>query len=273
VTTTLRQELAACALPRLEAHMLWQHILGVSRAWLIGHDTDPLPDEAVATFQQLCRRREAGEPMAYIVGWREFMGHRFRVSPGVLIPRPDTELLVETALAQIGHLGAHARVLDLGTGSGAIAISVALARPDITVVATDASEEALAIAQRNAHELHARVEFYPGNWYEALPAGMDFDLIVSNPPYIAAADPHLQQGDLRFEPDSALTDGADGLSDLQRIIDGAPARLRRPGALFLEHGWDQAAVVRNALIHAGFHAVRSIRDLAGIERVSGGLYN
>lgn len=271
--TTLRQEMAACPLPRLESQMLWQQVLGVTRVWLIAHDTDPVSASALQAYTRLRDRRLAGEPMAYILGWREFMGHRFSVSPAVLIPRPDTEVLVENALAHLQRIAPGARVLDLGTGSGAIAVSIALARPDLTVVATDFSEEALSVAQANAHDLAARVQFYRGSWYDALPEGMGFDLIVSNPPYIAAGDPHLTQGDLRFEPGTALTDGADGLADLRTIINGAGSRLRCPGALFLEHGWDQGAPVRALLTQAGFAQVHSICDLAGIERVSGGLYN
>lgn len=253
--------------------MLWQHVLGVSRVWLIAHDTDPLPADAVRTFQHLRDRRLAGEPMAYLLGWREFMGHRFNVTPAVLIPRPDTELLVETALACLRDAAPGTRVLDLGTGSGAVAVSIALARPDLVVMATDLSEQALELAHHNAVSLGAQVQFYQGSWYDALPEGVDFQLIVSNPPYIATGDPHLLQGDLRFEPGTALTDGGDGLSDLRRIIQGADARLQRTGALYLEHGWDQACSVRSLLMQAGFSQVRSYTDLAGIERVSGGLYN
>jgi release factor glutamine methyltransferase len=271
--TTLRQEMAACPLPRLEAQMLWQHVLNVPRAWLIAHDTDPVPAQALQAYRQLRDRRLAGEPMAYILGWREFMGHRFKVSPAVLIPRPDTEVLVETALAHLQQLPKGARVLDLGTGSGAIAISIALAQPDLTVVATDASEAALDIARGNARDLGAQVQFFAGSWYDALPDGMAFDLIVSNPPYIAAHDHHLDQGDLRFEPGSALTDGADGLNDLRAIVQGAARYMCKPGALFLEHGWDQGAAVRELLTQAGFKQAHTVNDLAGMERVSCGLYN
>lgn len=260
------------ALPRLEVHMLWQHVLGVSRAWLIAHDRDPLPPEAVARFQALQDRRLAGEPMAYIVGRREFMGRDFEVGPAVLIPRPETELLVEFALDYLKDLAAPS-VLDLGTGSGAIAISIALECPAATVVATDLSADALAVAQQNASRLGGRVEFLCGSWYDALVGHSGFDLIVSNPPYIAACDPHLSQGDVRHEPALALTDGHDGLTALRTIVQGAGSRLKPGGGLFMEHGWDQAQASQRLLQQAGFTQVVSLPDLAGIERVTGGIYN
>ncbi|NYT85035.1 peptide chain release factor N(5)-glutamine methyltransferase [Pollutimonas harenae] len=260
------------SLPRLEVHMLWQHILQVSRAWLIAHDRDPLAPDTVARFLELQSRRLAGEPMAYILGHREFMGRDFLVGPGVLIPRPETELLVETALDYLQGLPAP-RVLDLGTGTGAIAVSIALNVSGARVAATDLSADALVIARRNAQELGAEVEFFQGSWYDALVGHSGFDLIVSNPPYIAACDPHLGQGDLRFEPALALTDGSDGLSALRTIVQGAGARLKPGAALYLEHGWDQALAVRQLLQQAGFTQVASLQDLAGIERVTGGIYN
>ena len=252
--------------------MLWQHVLQVSRAWLIAHDKDPLPAEAVARFRELASRRQAGEPMAYILGSKEFMGHDFQVGPGVLIPRPETELLVETALTHLQAMPSP-RVLDLGTGTGAIAVSIALRMPQADVVATDVSADALNIARQNAQNLDARVEFLQGSWYDALVDDKGFDLIVSNPPYIAAGDPHLIQGDLRFEPESALTDGYDGLSALRTIVQGASVRMKPGAALFMEHGWDQAQAVRQLLQQAGFVQVASLQDLAGIERVTGGIYN
>lgn len=252
--------------------MLWQQVLQVSRAWLIAHDRDPLAPEAIARFRDLQARRLAGEPMAYILGYKEFMGRDFRVSPGVLIPRPETELLVETALDYLQRCRAP-RVLDLGTGAGAIAISIALNASGASIAATDVSMDALAVARQNAQALGARVEFLSGSWYDALVGHSGFDLIVSNPPYIAACDPHLAQGDLRFEPVQALTDGSDGLSALRTIVQGAGARLKPGAALFLEHGWDQAKAVRQLLQQAGFTQVASLQDLAGIERVSGGIYN
>ena len=215
------------------------------------------------------QRRLAGEPMAYLVGQREFMGHTFRVTPDVLIPRPDTEVLVETALECVAGQAAPA-VLDLGTGSGAIAISIALARRDARVMASDVSAKALAVAAANAWDLTASLRFVEGSWYDAVPAGEGFDLIVSNPPYVANDDPHLGQGDVRFEPRGALTDGADGLEDLRRIVAGAHRHLKAGGALWMEHGWDQAEAVRTLLADAGFADVHSRQDLAGIERISGG---
>lgn len=280
---TLRVLLREERLPRLEMRMLWQHVLQVPRSWLIAHDTDPLDPRHVARYRDLENRRLAGEPMAYILGYREFMSREFQVTPDVLIPRPDTEILVETALGWLGSdrsrhadtaggTGQGPRVLDLGTGTGAIAISIALEHPGVQVTATDVSAAALRVARENARALHAPVEFLLGSWYDALPVSRHgfFDLIVSNPPYIAATDPHLGQNDLRFEPLSALSDGATGLTALQAIIAGAQAWLRPHGALLMEHGWDQAEAVRASLVRAGYEGVTSHRDLAGIERVSGG---
>jgi len=271
---TVRSVLAASRLPRLETQMFLTHVLGVPRAWLIAHDTDPLGAEAMERFHALCERRLAGEPMAYLLGEREFMGHGFQVVPGVLIPRPETELLVETAIHHVMALGKPGvRVLDLGTGSGAVAVSVALACPGAEVIATDLSVEALDVARGNARRLGARVRFMQGSWYDAVSGEAAVDVIVSNPPYIAANDPHLSQGDLRYEPSTALTDGGDGLGALRAIVSGAPARLNPGGVLWVEHGWDQAVDVRGMLGRAGFSEVASKRDLAGIERISGGSYN
>jgi release factor glutamine methyltransferase len=255
-------------LPRLEVSMLWQHILGVSRTWLVAHDDEAVSQEAATAFATLAARRRHGEPMAYLLGEREFMGHRFAVAPGVLIPRPDTEVLVETALACIAGLE-NPSVIDLGTGSGAIAVSIALARSDAAVTATDYSDTALKIAIGNAHTLQARVNFVQGDWYQAVPADARFDLIVSNPPYIASDDHHLDQGDLRFEPSQALTDGGDGLQALAILAAGASGRLKPGGQIWLEHGWDQAEAVRKLLTQAGLRDASSRRDLAGIERISG----
>jgi release factor glutamine methyltransferase len=253
---------------RLEARVLAAFAWNVDTAWLIAHDTDPLGDAPTATFQALLARRLAGEPIAYLTGTREFYGRPFQVSPDVLIPRPDTELLVELALARMS--ADHAMdVLDLGTGSGCIAITLALGRPLAQVTAVDRSAAALAIARRNAHALNARVEFLASDWFDAL-AGRQFDLIVGNPPYIAAADPHLARGDVRFEPVSALAAGHDGLDDLRRLTRGACAHLRPGGTLLLEHGYDQADAVQALLRENGIRHPRSWTDLAGILRVSGG---
>ena len=269
-------------LPRLEARMLLEMVLGQPREWLLAHDTDPIAPEAAAQFLTLAAQRRQGMPMAHLVGHREFMGHRLSVSADVLIPRPETELLVEIALQSLedcakGSLpspatgnGAECSLLDLGTGSGAVAISVALARPTVRVVATDLSETALVLAQKNAHQLEARIQFWQGNWYEALPAEGRFDVIVSNPPYIALNDPHLAQGDLRFEPVGALTDGADGLTALRQIITDAPQHLNVGGWLWLEHGYEQGEEVAQLLLRSGFNAVQTKQDLAGLPRITGG---
>lgn len=265
----LKSLLLDTRLPRLEVRMALEHVLGKPRAWLLAHDTDALTPEVAAAYETLVQRRIAGEPMAYLLGQREFMGHVFRVTPDVLIPRPDTEVLVETALECVAGVAGPA-VLDLGTGSGAIAISIALARRDARVMASDVSAAALAVAAGNAWDLTASVRFVEGSWFDAVPAGEGFDLIVSNPPYVASDDPHLDQGDLRFEPRGALTDGAGGLEDLGRIVQGAGRHLKPGASLWMEHGWDQAQAVRDLLTAAGFENVRSRQDLAGIERISGG---
>ncbi|MFP4906139.1 peptide chain release factor N(5)-glutamine methyltransferase, partial [Paraburkholderia sp. BR14261] len=229
----------------------------------------------VDAYSALEARRVQGEPIAQLVGAREFYGLDFDVTPDVLIPRPDTELLVETALAALEGI-ALPRVLDLGTGSGAIAVALASSRPDARVWAVDRSAAALEVAARNAAKLldaqrpGGPLAFVPGSWYDTLDAALRFDAIVSNPPYIASGDPHLERGDLRFEPRGALTDEADGLTALRAIVAGAPARLAPGGVLWMEHGYDQAAAVRALLEDAGFKDVRSERDLAGIERISGG---
>lgn len=269
IMTPLKTLLADSRLPRLEVRMLLEHVLQKPRTWMLAHDTDPVSADGVQRYEALLQRRLAGEPMAYLVGYREFMGHAFRVTPDVLIPRPDTEVLVETALAALADC-VKPSVVDLGTGSGAIGISIALARPDARVWASDLSAAALAVARDNAQTLGARLHLAQGSWFEALGLQADFDLIVSNPPYIAQSDPHLDQGDLRFEPRSALTDEGDGLVEVRRIIAGAAARLKPGGALLIEHGWDQAQALRELLRETGFEHVASRRDLAGIERISGG---
>jgi release factor glutamine methyltransferase len=253
---------------RLEARVLAAFAWNVSPAWLIAHDTDALSEGQATQFEALLGRRLAGEPIAYLTGTREFYGRPFQVSPDVLIPRPDTELLVELALARLPP-EQPMEVLDLGTGSGCIAITLALERPLARVTAVDRSVDALAIAQHNADKLNARVDFLTSDWFGAL-AERRFDLIVGNPPYIAAADPHLARGDVRFEPLTALAAGHDGLDDLRQLTATACAHLKPGGTLLLEHGYDQAGAVRALLLDNGIPHPQSWADLAGIARVSGG---
>jgi release factor glutamine methyltransferase len=264
--TTLAALQARLPLDPLENRILLCYALGLTRVGLITNSERILNEEEAAHLAALVARRQGGEPIAYIVGQREFFGLPFRVTPAVLIPRPDTELIVELA---IERLAPRARLLDMGTGSGAIAVSVAHTRPDALVTALDVSEEALAVARANAAANGAAVRFLRSDWFAAL-GKEEFDLIASNPPYIAAGDAHLAQGDLRFEPSAALTDFADGLAALRTIIEGAPAHLVQGGWLLLEHGYDQAEAVRALLSDAGYGEVQSWRDLGGIERVSGG---
>lgn len=267
----LRQA-ATAGLERLDAQMLLLHALGRSphdRAWLIAHDRDPLPDDASARWTTLLQRRQAGEPVAYLLGEKEFGGLRLRVDARVLVPRPDTEVLVDWALDALPPPGGSdtPRLLDLGTGSGAIALTVASRRPDAQVTATDASADALAVAQANAQRLALPVRFAQGAWLAAVP-GERFDVIASNPPYIAEGDAHLAA--LKHEPITALTAGPDGLDDIRQIVEQAPAALPPGGWLLLEHGHDQAVAVRALLAAAGFEQVSSRNDLAGIARCSGG---
>ena len=290
---------------RIEVQCLLQHVLKTSRAWLLAHPEHCLNDSEQAHYATLLQRRLCGEPIAYMLGEREFFGLMFKVTPDVLIPRPETELLVELALERCGRVaasppGTHRppscggmpsppatflplplagegqgrgcafRVLDLGTGSGAIALAIAHSRPAAQVLACDASAAALKMAHENAQLLGiANTTFVQSDWFAALDA-QRFDLIVSNPPYIAADDPHLQCGDVRFEPYSALASGDDGLCDIRRIISQAKAYLDPEGWLLLEHGYDQAARVCELLQQNGFSEIFSACDLAGIERVSGG---
>ncbi|MET0982980.1 MAG: peptide chain release factor N(5)-glutamine methyltransferase [Telluria sp.] len=257
---------AGLPLDALENSILLCHVLGLTRVGLITGSERGLTAEEAAQLSTLVERRLNGEPIAYIVGQREFFGLPFQVSPAVLIPRPDTELIVELALER---LAPRSRLLDMGTGSGAIAIAIAHTRPDAAVTALDVSEAALAVARANAAANGAAVRFIRSDWFTAL--GQEaFDLIASNPPYIAAGDAHLAQGDLRFEPTGALTDHADGLSALRTIVNGAGGHLVAGGWLLLEHGYDQAQAVRGLLADAGYTDVQSWRDLGGIERVSGG---
>ena len=263
-------------LPRAEARRLLASLTGQPLTWFMAHGDDPADPDTTTRFQALAERRRAGEPLAYLLGQQEFYGRPFAVSPAVLIPRADTETLVETALEQLLLQRQQRRavplsLLELGTGSGIIAITLALEAPDTEVHAVERSPEALAVAQQNAKALRAdNIHWHAGSWWQALACPRRFDLIVSNPPYIAAGDHHLQQGDLRFEPPQALVAGPDGLDDLRIIIGGTPAHLNPGGWLLLEHGYDQEAPVQTLLRDAGFADVFTRRDLAGQPRVSGG---
>ncbi len=290
---TLAQFFTQSTLPLSEARMLVAEVLNVSRAWMITHDDYVLSAEQEQQLKRMEQRRAQGEPMAYILGSREFMGLQFATNPAVLIPRPDTELLVETALdylqqvlnqrssmatennsASNSNLVSDSKqdlsVLDMGTGSGAIALSIAHFQPQAQVLASDYSPDALQLAQTNAQDLNlTNVNFVLSDWFTEI-RPQQFDLIVSNPPYIHKDDEHLQQGDLRFEPTGALTDFADGLSAIRKIIASAPNYLKPGAPLWIEHGWDQASAVRELLVQGGFEQVESRKDLAGIERISGG---
>ena len=267
---SVRSELAvaqALGLARLDAQLLLLHSLDkpdTDRAWLLTHDGDPLPDETARLFRSLSQRRAAGEPLAYIVGYKEFFGLRFNVNSAVLIPRPDTETLVQWSLDVLAGLKSP-QVLDLGTGSGAVAVSLAH-QLNTKVDACDRSGEALEVAAENARLLGASVQFLQSNWFEKVSG--HYHLIASNPPYVADGDPHLAA--LAYEPLTALTAGADGLADIRQIVQMAPSYLLPGGWLLLEHGYDQADEVCSLLLQRGFTAVQSRIDLAGIARCSGG---
>lgn len=265
---TYRELILNSEIARFDAQVLLLHIVQKNRAWLIAHDTDAASEADITAFEQLAERRRTGEPVAYILGSREFYGREFAVTPAVLIPRPDTELIVELALERAPQAG---RVIDLGTGSGCIPITLKLERPDLIVSAVDISADALAIAQQNATRLQADVRLMQSDWLNAV-ADEQFELIVSNPPYIEANDEHLSQGDLRFEPSGALTDGGDGLRHLAHIITQAKPHLIAGGWLLLEHGYDQGAACRALLQAAGYQQVQTWRDLGDNDRVSGGVW-
>jgi release factor glutamine methyltransferase len=268
----VRQVLAEAASQlgdRLEAELLLVHVLDKPRSWLIAHADDALDAAHEADYAALVDRRRNGEPVAYITGRRGFWSFDLEVTPATLIPRPETELLVELALDKLPAKRA-SRIADLGTGSGAVALAVARECPRAQVVATDASAQALAVARRNAERLGiANVMFMQGDWLAPL-ADQRFDVIVSNPPYIEADDPHLAQGDLRFEPASALASGHDGLDDIRRIVADARNHLEAGGWLMMEHGWNQGEAVRAVLEAAGYREVFTTRDLEERDRVSGG---
>ncbi|WP_108468308.1 peptide chain release factor N(5)-glutamine methyltransferase [Polynucleobacter difficilis] len=287
---TLRSLLNETRLPKNEARMVLAHLLEIHlqlpKSALLTHDETELSDAFVKEWVLLEQRRLDGEPIAYLIGKRGFHVIELMVGPGVLIPRPETELLVDLGLDQLQRLinnnntlnesECSLNMLDLGTGSGAIALAIAASQPNVTVVATDASQAALDIAQQNAARLKLgnRVSFCLGHWYGALQTLGNthhrFDLILSNPPYIQADDPHLSKGDLRFEPPSALTDFGSGLTCLSTIIDGAIAHLKPGGLLAVEHGFDQSPAVLERLALAGFEDIKPHRDLAGHWRVASG---
>jgi release factor glutamine methyltransferase len=278
LTTVLATSIGALieesAIPQRETAMLLEHVLQMSRASIAAHPERLLDTPQEHLARAWIQRRVVGEPMAYILGEREFYGVKLIVTPDVLIPRPETETLVEQALARLSKQYAPntARVLDLGTGSGAIAISLAEQRPTLDIVATDISAKALSVAKENAKRLGVQISFIESDWFAAL-ENERFDLIVSNPPYVAHGDPHLSQGDLRFEPITALTDNEPnqgGLACIRRIIKNAPKHLNGEGWLLFEHGYDQANACRELLAARGFVELMCTHDLAGIPRVSGG---
>jgi release factor glutamine methyltransferase len=256
----------ALGVDRLDAQLLLAHRLGRPRSWLIAHDDADLDAGLADAFRADLARRAAGVPLAYLVGAREFRGLHLRVGPSVLVPRPETEHLVDWALEQMAPWP-QPRVLDLGTGSGAIAVAIAHARPDARVMATDIDAQALSVARSNAQAHGVSIDWRQGSWWDAVPDGR-FAVVVSNPPYVAGDDPHLAA--LAYEPLHALTPGGDGLDALRAIVAGAAPHLEPGGALLLEHGHDQADAVRRLLHDAGLVGVCSRRDLAGHERCSGG---
>lgn len=274
MTTTLLPDIAGALewarkrIDAVDARLLLRHVLQCPASRLVAFPESRLEPAQWTDFKARVERRAVGEPVAYLVGERAFYGYDLVVTPAVLIPRPDTELLIELSLAHFGDKPG-TRVLDLGTGSGALAVALARELPDAEVTAVDRSREALLVAMANAARLGTSVSFVLSDWFSAL-GGDRFQLIVANPPYIAAGDPHLEQGDLRFEPHTALASGPEGLDDLSQIAAEAPHHLEPGGWLFMEHGYDQAGRVRALLTDAGFASIASHRDLAGIERVTGG---
>jgi release factor glutamine methyltransferase len=269
-TQSIQNELGlALAEASLESNLLCQQVLNVNRAWLISHEGDALEANHQAAFEALVQRRLNGEPIAYILGSREFYGLSLKTTPATLIPRPDTETLVDAALAQIPQ-NSNFNVLDLGTGSGAVALAIAKNRPNCKITAVDVSSGALSVALENIQHLNLiNVCLLESNWFLAF-KGEKFDVIVSNPPYIAQDDEHLKQGDLRFEPLSALASGKDGLDDIRKIIQDAPHYLTPNGWLMLEHGYEQAKAVSALLNERGFSKIEHAKDIAGTLRVTFG---
>ena len=258
---------AANRIDRIDAELLLLHVVERERIWLFTHDSEVLDDANAAAFDALIARREAGEPVAYLVGTRGFWTLDLTVTPDTLIPRPETERLVELALERI-PLNTAARIVDLGTGSGAIALAIARERPHSRVIATDASEAALVVARLNAERNSiVNIAFRAGSWFAPV-AGERFDLVVSNPPYIESDDPHLKEGDLRFEPATALAAGPDGLDDLRVIATEAASHLTQRGWLLVEHGWNQGDAVRDLFTAAGLIEVHTATDLEGRDRIT-----
>ncbi|MDU0809934.1 MAG: peptide chain release factor N(5)-glutamine methyltransferase [Burkholderia sp.] len=273
---TVRDLIYESPLDRSDAWILAEYVFNLTRAQLIAHDDESMDIYLVERFLSLQMRRQAGEPIAQLIGIREFFGRSFYITPDVLIPRPETELLVESTLSAIDKIN-HPSVLDLGTGSGAITISIAAERPDARVFGLDNSSNALAIACHNEDKLLGSerykrpggpIRWLKSNWYGSLDPDLLFDIIVSNPPYIANNDPHLSQGDLRFEPKDALTDYNDGLSAIRLIIADAHRFLKRDGLLLIEHGYNQAKAVRMLLDTHRFTMIESLMDIASIERMT-----